>query len=670
MTTQASPGNGTVTPQMKVETTRERLQQTRRLSFRRWFGAQYYDIRVLLLETRISLIGLLVLLISGTLYLRFGYDGPDKPHSLLESFFETMRMLVVEHGLNFPDDPLGQFLFLIIPLFGLIFVVQSVLDFGRRLLDKTERLIDWQVALASTHSNHVVVCGLGRVSYRVMLQLLDSGYEVVVVEQDWQSEFVADTLALKVPVIKGDARNPRTLQQAGVVRASGVIAGVNNDLLNIEIGLAARRLRPDIRVVLRIFSDKMDERLEQSRFGPNSAFSSSALAAPTLAAAAVCQGINYALPLGDDVVGLAEVDVVAGSKLENLVWRIEEEFQVQVFGYMARNGSWNLNPTAITGLFPGDRILVMGTLPRLSVVWRHGRLLSKMWERMGKVAPAQITQEYNRVIVCGLGRVGYRVVQALHRMKQRPEIVVICNDEGSSDFIHELEELGIKLVKGSATDEDVLQAAGIHKAYSVAAVTSDNLVNLQIGLTARQLRPDIHVVLRVFSDVLAEQLESMFGINTAFSTSALAAPTLSAAAVLSDNSYAITAGDQLLATATVRVQAGDQFEGQRIRVVRESFGIVVVMIQRYGERSLAPSSEQILQAGDELMVLADIKIIARLREHGATAGRTVIARSRRSPQTTTLTKEGNSFTTTESKMEKRGREVGTQPLIPYGESEV
>ncbi|NJL32730.1 MAG: hypothetical protein HC893_01330 [Chloroflexaceae bacterium] len=50
MTTQASPGNGTVTPQMKVETTRERLQQTRRLSFRRWFGAQYYDIRVLLLE--------------------------------------------------------------------------------------------------------------------------------------------------------------------------------------------------------------------------------------------------------------------------------------------------------------------------------------------------------------------------------------------------------------------------------------------------------------------------------------------------------------------------------------------------------------------------------------------------------------------------------------------
>ena len=47
------------------------------------------------------------------------------------------------------------------------------------LFNKQVRKGEWQVAVASTFRNHIVVCGLGRVGYRVVEQLLQFGEEVV-----------------------------------------------------------------------------------------------------------------------------------------------------------------------------------------------------------------------------------------------------------------------------------------------------------------------------------------------------------------------------------------------------------------------------------------------------------------------------------------------------------
>lgn len=608
----------------QTKTTFERLQSQRQLSWRRWLKAQYYDIRQLLLETRVPLIGLLLVLASGTLYFWLIYREEDEQRKVInldfwESLFETLRMLLVAHAFGLPSDPLGRLLFFIIPLLGLIFVVQSVLDFGRLLLDKGGRIADWQVALASTTSNHIIVCGLGRVSYRVMLQLLDSGYDVVVIETNSLSEFVQEARSLYVPVIEGDARNAKILKQAGIHRARGMVAGVDNDLVNIEIALAARRLRADLRVVMRIFNDKLDARLKQSRFGPNSAFSSSAIAAPTLAAASVCRGISYALPLEDGMLGISEVIVTEGGKLDNLIWRIEQELHVQVIGYISRNGVWNLRPEPSIGLYGGDRVLLLGTLTHLSDAWSHGYLRNEIMARLGiEHLPEQPTERYNVVIVCGLGRVGYRVVKVLYQMRPRPEIIVVYDEqETQPEFVQDIGNLGVQMMPVQTVDERVLIQAGIHRAYSVAAITNNKLLNLEIGLTARHIRPDIHLVLRVFSDVLAEQLEGIFGIHTAFSTSAIAAPTLSAAAVLANMPYAVTAGDLLLATTTVAVQTGDEFVGKQICDLRARHGMVVAALWRNNERALAPNTELVLKQGDEITILADITTVDRMRRRGS-----------------------------------------------------
>lgn len=619
MTAPTQPVGQNTLPTTTNATTFERLQQARRkLSRRRWFQAQFYDIRELLKESRVPLLGLVFLLLGGTLYLRLFYEHPDDGRvffTLANSLYLTFLLMLGESGPDLPANILGRVLFFLLPVLGLIFVVQSAFDFGRRLLDKEDRKADWQIALASTSRNHVILCGLGRVSHRVMLQLLDSGHDVVVIEMNTTGEFVQDAYALNVPVIEGDARNLYILQQAGIGRAVGLIAGVNNDLLNIEIGLAARRARPNLRVVMRIFDDRLDQRIEASNFGQNSAFSSSALAAPTLAASAVCKGIRCALPLEEGIIGISELEVSQGSKLETLVYRIEQEFSVQVIGYLARDGTWNMRPAGVTGLYRGDRVLLMGTLPRLASAWRHSRTRSAIWATLGFRPAEIISADYNRVIVCGLGRVSYRMVRMLAQMKPRPEIVVIS--DRPSNFTNDVTEMGISIIDASPAEEEVLIRAGIERAYSVAAITSDPLVNIKVGLAVRKIRPDVHLVLQVANETLADQLESMFGDYDAYSSAELAAPTLAAASLLERNAYAIALGEKLLASAEVHVVAGDEFGGRTIRQVRERSGVIVAALRRYGECALAPVADHMIQPGDHLTLLASINQISGLRAAGA-----------------------------------------------------
>jgi Trk K+ transport system NAD-binding subunit len=606
----------------------ERLRNQRRVSFRRWFAAHLHDIRILLHEARIPLVGFFVVMASGTLYWMYVYnDGDHFP--LGAALYETMTMLALEQDTAFPRDLLGKILFFAIPIFGLGFIFQGVLDFGRLLLDKSSRQEAWQTALASTYKDHVIVCGLGSVAYRAVLELLESGHDVVVIESDWQSEFVSSALRLQVPVVHGDALNEEILVQAGLWRAHSLIAATSNDLLNIKMGLEARRLRPGLHVVLRVFNEQLDHSLEKNRFGYNTVFSSSALAAPTMAAAAVCRGVQYALSLPDVILGITELTVTPGGSLDSKVAIIEQNFGVQVLGYKSRfqsrgnNGNWAWCIQPDERISGGDQLLLLGSLQAIGTAWEHGVSCSQIMETLGVNIQKHITPRYNTVIVCGLGTVGYRVVKELHQMAPRPDIVVICDELATNALLEEIHGLGIRIIKGDARTRETLFVAGIERAYSVVAITSDKLTNVQICLTARHIRSDIDLVLRVFSDDLAEQLESVFGLQTTYSTSVLASSTLAAAAVVPGTGYAVDIGDKLMSTSTIKVQEGDGFAGQTIDDIRARRGIVVIMVERGDQRLLMPQHpddrkrlfDEPLLSGDKILVMADIHTVGHLRQH-------------------------------------------------------
>ncbi len=104
-------------------------------------------------------------------------------------------------------------------------------------------------------SGHVVVIGLGQVGSRVALTLRESGYEVAIIDGGDGQRFVPQMEAAGMPVLIGDPTLRETQMAAGVHRSAGLAVLTNDDLTNIEIGLAVRGLvgERSFPIALRIF---------------------------------------------------------------------------------------------------------------------------------------------------------------------------------------------------------------------------------------------------------------------------------------------------------------------------------------------------------------------------------------------------------------------------------
>jgi len=166
-------------------------------------------------------------------------------------------------------------------------------------------------------NDHVVVVGLGNVGSRVATQLHDLGVAVVGVDSDERARGVAQARRLGVPVVIGDATREDTLREAYVGTSRALVAVTDSDVTNLEVGLIGRAIRPDLRVVLRLFGDELAEQV-QRHFGITTSRSVSFLAAPAFAAAMMQRQVLATIPVGREVLLLAEVPVRAGCELAGM----------------------------------------------------------------------------------------------------------------------------------------------------------------------------------------------------------------------------------------------------------------------------------------------------------------------------------------------------------------
>ncbi len=212
--------------------------------------------------------------------------------------------------------------------------------------------------LASTYENHIVVCGLGNVGFRVVEHLKRYDQDVVCIEHKVTTQFANEVEQLKVPVIDGDATSIACLELAGVKRAKAVIAVTDNDLANLEIALNARELRPGIRAVVRMFDQRLAKKIEKA-FGITCAFSTSALSAPIFAQSALSENILASFEFGNTTVNAFQLIIdeehgFSGMIIDNL----RHKFEVTVLMH-ERNSHIDWNPPPDTVLQKGDKILLL-----------------------------------------------------------------------------------------------------------------------------------------------------------------------------------------------------------------------------------------------------------------------------------------------------------------------
>ena len=102
-----------------------------------------------------------------------------------------------------------------------------------------------------------------------------------------------------------------------------------------------------------------------------------------------------------------------------------------------------------------------------------------------------IEQLRNHTIVCGIGRLGSILARELHQAGK--PFVAIDSDR---DRLQDAEERGYLVIHGDATDEHILQQAGIRYASTVATVLSQDATNVFVTVTARGMNPDVMIIAR------------------------------------------------------------------------------------------------------------------------------------------------------------------------------
>ncbi len=331
------------------------------------------NIRVVLLlwrRFRLSLSLFWAIIVLGSLILWLGYIHPQEGTRLTfpEALYAAFSMIFFQPSIPFPQGPLG-ILFFLIPILGLSVVVEGLVTFSLLLLDRRNPTGEWNMALASTASGHIVICGLGHVGYRVARQLVEFGQEVVAIERSAQSPFLEQARRLGIPVVIGEANRVETLEQAGVRRAQAVVVTTNNDLLNLDIVMHVRELNPNARLVLRMFDAELAERV--GRFlGIHATFSASAIAAPAFAMAAIHEGVTHSFFLAGELLNLSEIVVLPGGGLEGRsIQEVEEKMDLSVI-FHQRGGRKDMHPAADLRLEAGDKVVVFATLEQLNQIER------------------------------------------------------------------------------------------------------------------------------------------------------------------------------------------------------------------------------------------------------------------------------------------------------------
>ena len=348
------------------------MLNTRRQRWLRPARAQLYDAYVLFRQFRRALFLFIGLLLFGTVMFWQLYVHPDTHArmSLNRSFYAAFSLVFFQTGnIPYPDDaPLVDLLYYVMPIVGLGLIGDSLVRFGVQIFNKESRREEWDMALASTYRRHVIVCGAGRVGYRVIEQLLKFGEDVVAIESNAQHPFIQRVRdELKVPLIIADARRPEILKQAGAASAIAILPCTDNDLGNLEIALNARELNPQIRIVMRLFESELAEKVSKL-FDLGVAFSTSALAAPAFAAAVRQQNIQQALYVDDVLVALSPLDIAEGSSLiGKTLGEIEQGFDVNLVLHK-RDARVDHRPDHRISLQANDHIIVFGRLDGLERV--------------------------------------------------------------------------------------------------------------------------------------------------------------------------------------------------------------------------------------------------------------------------------------------------------------
>ena len=223
-------------------------------------------------------------------------------------------------------------------------------------------------------SNHVIVCGTGRVGEMAVQELLDHNTPVVIVENDVEK---ADSLSAEGHiVISGDATRDENLASAGITKAKSVITTLPSDAQNLYVVLAAREMAPNIHIVSR--ASKLNSVSKLRVAGANNVIMPDKVGGAHMASLVVMPDVieflDHLKIQGADDINLEEIPVNVlpqGLKTATLgELDARNRVGVNVVGVKQSDGNFIINPGRDTPLDDACKLFVLGTADQLRTMNR------------------------------------------------------------------------------------------------------------------------------------------------------------------------------------------------------------------------------------------------------------------------------------------------------------
>ena len=220
-------------------------------------------------------------------------------------------------------------------------------------------------------------------------------------------------------------------------------------------------------------------------------------------------------------------------------------------------------------------------------------------------------------VVCGHGRMGQILCQEL-RQEDVPFVVI----EGEDELAETLAAKGYLVVAGDATEDEYLKHAGIERAKGLVAVVSNNVDNLYITMSARELcretNPGLYILTRA-TDARAGRKIRHAGADRVISPYTIGGMRM-VQALLRPSVYdfveiATQSGGLELMFEEVEVGTGSRLDGLNIgdSDIRRVYNIIVIAIKKTtGDMVFNPGPGAELSGGDVLITLGDREQLQRL----------------------------------------------------------
>jgi Trk K+ transport system NAD-binding subunit len=182
-------------------------------------------------------------------------------------------------------------------LAALVFEAGFTAGLVNRLIDR--RLTGLFGRRAVPRRDHVVVVGMGQVGLRLALLLRRCGIGVVAVDDREEGENVGLAREMGLPVVIGRGADLSLLRRLSLDDACALAAVTDDDLDNISIGMAAKAVREDLRLVMRAGDGRVANET-RSLFRLGLVRDVHRIAAALIAARAMGSGAERVVCRGDD----------------------------------------------------------------------------------------------------------------------------------------------------------------------------------------------------------------------------------------------------------------------------------------------------------------------------------------------------------------------------------